>query len=171
MTASKVRNNKSCTNIMTASKGMAFGLQAASGIFSYFSEIMTAGLRDLGITAQTFVDDIVIIEKPDPEDFFKATKDTGSLSNLKDPAFGKEVGGKPIARESLLRIKKLEERYRSWLDDAQDENILNEISKPFNGTCAWWIYGGLIVLGETKIINMIWLGGLVSQFPFRSSLH
>ena len=32
-------------------------------------------------------------------------------------------------------------------------------------------YGGLIVLGETKIINLIWLGGLVSQLPFRSSLH
>ena len=34
-----------------------------------------------------------------------------------------------------------------------------------------WNYGGLIVLGETKIINLIWLGGLVSQLPLRSSLH
>ena len=82
--------------VMTATRGMAFGLQAAPGIFSYFSEIITAGLRDVGITAQTFVDDIVIIEKPDPQSFFQITNDEGTIANLLDPAFGNLIGHKIV---------------------------------------------------------------------------
>ena len=129
VTAAMIETKQRSNQIMTASRGMAFGLQAAPGIFSYFSEIITASLRDIGITAQTFVDDIVIIEKPDPEDFFEVTDDQDSIINFREPAFGKEVGNQRRAREALTTVRNLEERYRTWLMEPNNEDLINNIER------------------------------------------
>ena len=61
---------------MTASRGMVFGLQCAPGEFSYISEVATAILREaFGVYARMFVDDLVVVERPDPETFFKETEE------------------------------------------------------------------------------------------------
>ena len=48
--------------------------------------------------------DIVIIEKPDPENFFDVTNDPDTIINVREPAFGKEVGHQKLARETLVTV-------------------------------------------------------------------
>ena len=104
--------------IATASGAMVFGHGGAPGIFSYHSETIVAFIRHHGITAQMFVDDIAIMEKPDREDMDAISVDN-VVTNLYDPVFQEFIGNKPHKKEALEKARTI---LNSSLESARKEN-------------------------------------------------
>ena len=126
-TAAVVATKNGLDTLLTFSTGLVFGMGGAPGLFSYMSETIVAILRGaFRITAQMFVDDLVIAAGEDPEDFWTIDEDnTDRMYNVQDPLTEEKLNRTKVAREACIKTKKAFDRFKNII--AQETTTQKEV--------------------------------------------